>query len=292
MKWVTALFCKGLLTFSLLFIPGCNESDPDPEDSNSKWISAIVEYRPAPGQFINTSLGNPNAAGSLIGGKGLVSLGGYGGYIIFEFDHAVRNIEGVDFVIFGNAFDGNSEPGIVMVSPDGTSWYELKGSEYSKPGTQKNYEITYSRPLQTERSQTVAWTDNQSGTGQVDIVTAHTQCYYPLFLPGNPATLTFAGTLLSPNSVFEDNRFKQQPYDWGYADNLSEDYQQVVGNDSDTKMSNKFDISNAVDADGQPVVLETIRRIKVYTAVNQNVAGGVGETSTEICGALSLSANR
>ena len=34
----------------------------------------------------------------------------------------------------------------------------------------------------------------------------------------------------------------------------------------------------------------SVKQIKVYSAMNQWVGAGVGETSTEVCGALSLSA--
>ena len=89
-------------------------------ETSSKWISDIVEYRPAPGQFVNTAAwGTPERARSIIGPQELlgeqsgVSLGAFGGYIVFKFDHSVLNRSGYDFVIRGNAFDGSSEPGAV-----------------------------------------------------------------------------------------------------------------------------------------------------------------------------------
>lgn len=303
---MTTLFSRRSTQLFLLFsiglgsLTGCSSSDddtpptpvPPPSVQHSKWISKITSYNPAPGQFINTNQGDPEAAQKIVGGKGgLLSLGGFGGYIVFEFDHKVRNIAGVDFVIHGNAFDGSSEPGIVLVTQDGTTWYELKGSEYNKPETIHNYGITYTRPSQTESSEAIPWTDNQSATGEISTVTAHRQCYYPLFFDHDPLTLAFSGTLLAPNSYFENGKFDQKPYDWGYVDNASEDYEQIVNNDPDTKGSNKFDIDNAVDQNGNPVKLDWIQYIKVYTAVNHHVGGGVGEISTEISGAISLSAN-
>lgn len=278
------------LLCSTLLLAGCSKEPSTPP--HSKWISEIVEYRPAPGQFINTTLGTPEAASGIIGGRqGLVSLGSFGGQVTFRFDHDLRNIPGTDFVIFGNAFDSSSEPGIVSVSPDGTTWYPLKGSENDKPQTIHNYQITYTRPAQTDRAEAVAWADNQGQTGTIGTVSAHPQCYYPLFPTNNSGTLTFSGTLLAPNSVFENNQFKQKPYEWGYADNWSVDYNEIASGDPDTRGSNKFDLDNAVDANGNPVTLTSVRLIKVSTALNQMVGGGVGETSTEVGGALSLSAN-
>ena len=46
----------------------------------------------------------------------IVSLGGFGGYIIFGFDHDIPNKAGRDFKILGNAFNSSAEPGIVYVS--------------------------------------------------------------------------------------------------------------------------------------------------------------------------------
>ena len=140
----------------------------------SPYISKVYEYCPAPGQFINkmpryeegdtyeTIL--QKAEESISGTNDImISLGGYGGYVTFGFDHTVINIPGEkDFRIWGNAFyellnpdqrGGSAEPGIVMVSYDTNcnglpddEWYELAGSEYYKAETRHNYTITYRRP--------------------------------------------------------------------------------------------------------------------------------------------------
>ena len=123
----------------------------------SRYITQVYEFRPAPGQFVNTmpiyELGDTEKtmckkAQESISGKNdvMVSLGGFGGYITFGFDHNVANVAGeMDFKILGNAFyaaanpnpnapsDGGScEPGIVLVSLDRNNngipddeWYEL-----------------------------------------------------------------------------------------------------------------------------------------------------------------------
>lgn len=63
-----------------------------------------------------------------------VSLGAFGGYIDFYFQGGItndaKNPYGVDFVIYGNAFNANPEAGAVQVSEDGITWYELAGSRY------------------------------------------------------------------------------------------------------------------------------------------------------------------
>ena len=148
---------KKIITFSVLLL-----SVFQAKAQYSKFIQAVDEYVPAPGQFVNTlpqyEEGNTAAdmaqkcTECIAAGKGdMITLGAYGGYVTFHFDHPVANIPGQkDFAVWGNAFYDNSEPAIVMVSvdenqnglPDDT-WYELAGSEYYKSATVHGYEITY-----------------------------------------------------------------------------------------------------------------------------------------------------
>ncbi len=108
--------------------------------------SRVVSYLPI-GQFA-TGSGWGSATGKFTGGYAPtgVSLGALGGYIEFEFAKGITNNSnnpyGVDFVVYGNAFNGNPEAGAVQVSEDGKTWYELAGSmyydgnfKYTKPTT-------------------------------------------------------------------------------------------------------------------------------------------------------------
>jgi len=235
----------------------------------------------------------------------LVTLGAYGGYIVFGFDHLVENKPGkYDFKIWGNAyysnpalFAGSSEPGIVMVSYDANGngipddhWYELAGSEYCKPQTVKNYEITYYQP-DTNKIPTpnpnfpflidttfIKWTDNQGNIGYVAKNASHTKHrYFPQWL--SEETLVFNGTKLANNGVNEDGSgqfFLQFAYPWGYADNHPND-----------NIRSNFDIDWAVDEHGNKVTLSGIHFVKVYSGINQ-YCGLWGETSTEVMGAEDL----
>ena len=166
-----------------------------PEEKQSPFIARVFDYLPAPGQFVNElpkyEEGNTHAdmvaktATSLIGRDTyMITLGGWGGYVTFGFDHTIVNVKGkCDFRINGNAFGANDnhrpgapfggscEPGIVMVGydknkngkPDDDEWYEIKGSgnfsaeqepwySFAKENgndirTLRNYEITYHRPV-------------------------------------------------------------------------------------------------------------------------------------------------
>lgn len=85
-----------------------------------------------------------------------VSLGMAGGYVQFDMgtdengaDRLITNNPnnkyGIDFIVYGNAFVGNPEAGIVKVSQDGTNWYTLAGSRHYMNGTEWNQNISYIR---------------------------------------------------------------------------------------------------------------------------------------------------
>lgn len=258
--------------------------------TSSKFISTVFEYLPAPGQFINeASVGSLAQAQKLIGNtNNLLTLGAFGGYVIFGFDHSVNNQTGYDLAIYGNPIGGSTpwaEPGIVMVSQDKNGnglpddeWYELAGSEYGDPSTIKNYEITYTNP---KGYANVTWTDNQGKSGSVEINNFHKHNYYPEFAP-NQETLTLKGTLLRSSFGKNGSIFINSPFSWGYTDSWS------IGDDYQTNKYNGFDISWAVDKTGKKVDLKTIDFVKVYTAQNEKGNALMGEISTEIKGATDL----
>lgn len=258
--------------------------------TSSKYISKVFEYLPAPGQFINeAAVGSLEQAQKLVGNtNNLLTLGAFGGYIVFGFDHSVNNQTGYDLAIYGNPIGGTTpwaEPGIVMVSQDKNGnglpddeWYELAGSEYNDPATIKNYEITYKNP---KAYANVTWTDNQGNSGSVDINTFHKHNYYPEFAP-NQETLTFKGTLLRSTWGKYGSIFINSAFAWGYTDSWS------IGDDYQNNRYNGFDISWAVDKTGKKVDLKTIDFVKVYTGQNEKGNALLGEISTEIKGATDL----
>lgn len=259
--------------------------------------SEVFEYTPAPGQFIGDTktggfTGEERSAADAVAyaerrlaAKSYVSLGGFGGYIVVGFDHSIDNNEGYDFAVQGNSFDGSSEPGVVWVmrdengngQPDDT-WYELAGSETGKTETIQNYAVTYYRP--SEPMQPVQWTDNQGNSGEIDYLKQfHKQdYYYPAWIEADSYTLT--GTMLKARNYDKSGNgamWVQPAYDWGYADNYSEqDWLPTY------KAVNCFDISRAVDNQGSSVELEYIDFVKVVTACNTK-SGHLGENSTEVC---------
>ena len=263
--------------------------------SHSKYITGVDEYVPAPGQFVNTlpkyEEGDDAAAMAakcteyLAAGKMyVVTLGAYGGYITFHFDHSIANIKGRnDLYIAGNAIAGNSEPGIVMVSKDinhnglpDDPWYELAGSADADSigKVVYGYSITYTEaPLAP-----IPWSDNRGGSGTIARMPMHPQEYFPQWLSG---PLTFEGTLLPANAA--NIGTAERPYwhlnslRYGYVDN-------VANNDS---VGCSFNIEWAVDAERRPVELDFVDFVRVYSAMTQQ-CGMLGETSTEVAGAEDL----
>lgn len=265
--------------------------------SSYTW-NKVYEYTPAPGQFINeTATGGFDGTQTTIDAALLyaeqrltnnnwVSLGGFGGYIIVGFDHSISNSEGYDFAIQGNSFSGSSEPGIVCVMQDengdglpNDTWYELNASARNLATTQHDYAVTYYRPAAAGMS--VAWVDNRGNSGEVEYVSQfHSQeYYYPLWIEADSYTLR--GTCIE--SLAYDNSGNGSYWilpeqEWGYADN----YSAIDCNQTGDK-ANNFDIDNAIDYAGNPIHLDYVDFIKVYTAVNKQ-CGWIGENSTEVLG--------
>ena len=263
----------------------------------SKYISQVFDYLPAVGQFTNklpayvdgdtqTEM-TAKAGKALVGEKStMITLGGYGGYVVFGFDHTILNQKDKrDFKVLGNGFAGSSEPGIVMVAydknkngkPDDDEWYEIAGSEYTNPTTIKNYTITYHKPTVEDSNATpeyIKWEDNQGKSGFKAKNTFHKQPYYPIWFGQNQ--LKFSGTLLASNYTEKNGIWTGKQLAYGYVDN-------APNNSEDSNI----DIDWAVDKNGNPVKLMGIDFIKVYTATNQE-AGWLGEISTEVAGAYDL----
>lgn len=283
----------------------------------SPYISEVVEYRPAPGQFVNempkwepgdTEADMLRKCTESISGKNdvMVSLGAYGGYITFRFDHTVVNRPGQrDLRIWGNCFyeltdpenpGGSAEPGIVAVSYDANCnglpddpFYELAGSDYSNPLTRHRYTITYTRPdpsrppVEDESGflndiHYIPWSDSDGSSGYVAKNIFHDQSYWPQWLDTD--AISFTGTCLPPNGIDRSGNgsyYILYCFPWGYVDNHPNDREELT----------TFDISWAVDDFGQPVHLPGVDFVRVYTGVNQ-YCGWLGETSTEIARAADL----
>ncbi|WP_447641458.1 MULTISPECIES: hypothetical protein [Chitinophagaceae] len=262
----------------ILLIYGCSKENSvdtivTPTTDSNAYVTRFFEFNPAPGQFVNTSLGDDSMAKAILGSdQGLLSLGAWGGYVVYGFDHTVLDQDGPDILVVGNALATFAEPGIVWGMRDENSngkpddtWYELAGSETGRDGYIRNYSVTYSRPQAANGD--VSWKDNQGNSGKVLVNQYHTQNYYPDNIKADSYTLT--GTLLPSSGIDMTNPafILSIPFAYGYCDN-------TVGGDS-------VDIAHAIDAQGNTVQLKGIDFIKIQTGVLANM-GWLGELSTEV----------
>ena len=282
--------------------------------------SSVVSYLPI-GQYASGQ-GWGSAAGKFAGKTSLestgVSLGALGGYIEFKFDDGITddptNPYGVDFVVYGNAFNGNPEAGAVQVSEDGTTWYELAGSKYYDGGfsfdgnkaTGGKYSNVYTGTL---RDTTVNYTKGSDiqvtlgGNGPktfttatawwptVDeyadsvIAAAHQDSNVTISRTANQ--LTFGGV----TAVQDSNTTAE--YAFGYADVTPNGSPATYGDavnpytpyTSGKTGGDGFDLAWAVDiSTGLPVNVtgKVFKYVRVYSAVLDNAT--FGETSTEVCG--------
>jgi hypothetical protein len=133
--------------------------------ARSPFATSIVEYVPAPGQFVSDphfndpddAPGPPNGGGTEDGtDESLVTLGGFGGTLNLRFDHFVEddplNPFGVDAIVFGNAFWQQNDPqrhwaecATIEIAWDANAngrideeegWYLIPGSHIDDPATQ------------------------------------------------------------------------------------------------------------------------------------------------------------
>lgn len=325
MKRFTQIFSRGLvLTAALTAGASCSESNDggnDKPDTGSAYVTRVLDFRPAVGQFVNelpeyeagdTQETMNRKALEAIGNnrRGMISLGGFGGYVVVGFDHTIENRAGLcDFRVLGNAFYasgqsayGSSEPGVIEVARDvngnglpDDEWYEIAGSSYpaaaeswldqaleagNEVETVLGYEITYHRPATDPGVPTeeyIRWEDNRGGSGYIPMNGTHLQSYFPQWI--DAAELTFRGTRLPQNGIDLSgvgNNFALYKFGYGYADN-----------EPNTDDRSAIDIDWAVDASGNPVSLPGIDFIRIHTGVHQ-VNGWLGECSTEIMGVEDL----
>jgi len=257
-------------------------------------------YKPAPGQHINiSSLGTPAAAEQMAADPDkLVSLGSFGGYIILKFNEACLNDQenpyGVDFTVFGNAFSGSSEPGVVWVmqdensngKPDGT-WFEIAGSQHFHSQTIKNLSVTY---FKTE-TRDIFWKKDSGESGWIFANSFNLQEYYPSnnFFPDYPEdSVTFEGTMLYPFIDSTQQVIKTEALVFGYADNrprVKGIDMAVPDNPYTTEIEgaggDPIDISWAVDENGNYVHLDSIHFVKIVTGTLATT-GHLGEISTDV----------
>ncbi len=294
-SWSVNLLDLTILLVLFLFGNSCTNKSQMDLGEGSAYVNKVFDYKYAPGQHASLIpkdwKGNDFVGKPWINNKTFTSLGGWGGYIVAGFDHTINNLPGKDFVVYTQPGPA-SEPAVVYVMPDTNNdglpndgdWIELKGSEFDHTETIRNYQVTYHKQVGNGN---VTWKDNQGNQGELIPVFDSSSWWWQGY--GEQTEITFSGVRLpnayknsSTQSDIENWVVRPGLFTWGYAE--------CYGNqDFNTYLkANLFDISNAVDAEGNPVKLTGIRFIKVQSGIFQ-VAGWLNEISTEVSGAADLS---
>jgi len=261
----------------------------------------ISSYLPAPGQFVN--LDSYQKPEKTLRASGLVTLGAFGGNIVYQYDTPIENSPnnpyGIDFIVMGNCFTNTdestasaaAEPAAVMVSADGESWYELAGSQYYEASTRHNVTLTYTNNDTTfSAASDIPWADSEGESGILPKNDLHTQAYYP-----NPAYYNAYQTGAGKNTTytketvsFTGTMIASGFYPFGYADSHAE--VPSMGNQAANPYiehhemnynGDGFDLAWAVDENGNPVSLEEISYIRIYNPVLA-YGDSTGEKSAEI----------
>lgn len=240
------------------------------------------------------------------------SLGSLGGYVQYDFSsNPIQNLDtnpyGVDFVVYGNAFNGNPEAAAVQVYAqevlsDGTlgdyKWYELAGSMYYSDSAVRNATVYYTKdnaglhaavngvthsqdPFTTAATWFPTKSDmNHEATSGINNTLTNT---YITEYTAN--TLKFAGITSIPDSD------SNADYAFGYADVTpvpsvkdGTPVNPYTPYTSDKDGGDGFDLAWAVDiSTGEPVKVNNAKYVRIYSAVLYNT-GIFGETSPEITG--------
>ena len=240
------------------------------------------------------------------------SLGSLGGYVQYDFStnpiqDLPSNPYGVDFVVYGNAFNGNPEAAAVQVYAqevlsDGTlgayKWYELAGSMYYSDSAVRNATVYYTKDdaglhatvngvIHSQNPFTTAatWFPTKSGMNHEatsGINNALTNTYITEYTAN---TLKFAGITSIPDSD------SNADYAFGYADVTpvpsvkdGTPVNPYTPYTSDKVGGDGFDLAWAVELGSmKPVKINNAKYVRIYSAVLYNT-GIFGETSPEITG--------
>lgn len=288
-------------------------------DGAIAYLPGITQYANR-GDWGSISAGGDNLltpATKVKGYKGFAangfSLGSLGGYVQYDFStnpiqDLPSNPYGVDFVVYGNAFNGNPEAAAVQVyaqevRADGTlgeyKWYELAGSMYYSGSAVRNATVSYTlasngaitaKVNDTVHSQNpfvtnAAWFPTKSGMSHEatsGINNALTNTYITEYTAN---TLKFAGITSIPDSD------SNADYAFGYADVTpvpsvkdGTPVNPYTPYTSDKDGGDGFDLAWAVELGSmKPVKINNAKYVRIYSAVLYNT-GIFGETSPEITG--------
>lgn len=322
---------QGEISFSYSFTVNVVFDEAEiPGEGATAYITKVLDFMPAVGQYTNVlplyeegdtqETMNEKVLSAIGNNKGgMISLGGFGGYVVVGFDHTIQNKPGLrDFRVLGNAFysvsnpdpeapvGGSCEAGVIMVAydknkngvPDDDEWYEIAGSAHNDPQGEawyskalecgndvnlySNYEITYYRPEKEPQSteEKAQYIKWKDNYGNSGYKVKNA-FHNQSYFPQwfSGDELKFTGTCLPQNGIDESGK--------GTYYVLYKFHYGYADNEKNSDVESAIDIEWAVNDKGQKVSLPGVDFIKIYTGINQE-NGWLGECSTEITGVEDL----
>ena len=287
-------------------------------DGAIAYIPGLTQYANR-GDWGSISTGGNNLLTPATKGKGYTgfaangfSLGSLGGYVQYDFSsNPIQNLDtnpyGVDFVVYGNAFNGNPEAAAVQVYAqkvlsDGTlgdyKWYELAGSMYYSDSAVRNATVYYTKDdaglhatvngvthSQNPFTTAAAWFPTKSGMNHEATSGINNTLTNTYITEYTDTTLKFTGVTSIPDSD------SNADYAFGYADVTpvpsvkdGTPVNPYTPYTSDKDGGDGFDLAWAVEIGGTtPVKIDNAKYVRIYSAVLYNT-GIFGETSPEITG--------
>lgn len=287
-------------------------------DGAIAYIPGLTQYANR-GDWGSISTGGDNLltpATKVKGYKGFAangfSLGSLGGYVQYDFSsNPIQNLDtnpyGVDFVVYGNAFNGNPEAAAVQVYAqkvlsDGTlgayEWYELAGSMYYSDSAVRNATVYYTKDdtglhaavngvthSQDPFTTAATWFPTKGGMSHEATSGINNTLTNSYITEYTDTTLKFTGVTSIPDSD------SNADYAFGYADVTpvpsvkdGTPVNPYTPYTSDKDGGDGFDLAWAVELGSmKPVKINNAKYVRIYSAVLYNT-GIFGETSPEITG--------
>lgn len=244
-----------------------------------------------------------------------ISLGAAGGYVDYNFyaSNASTHTYGIDFIVCGNAFDGNPEAGAVKVfgftSPTDTTgeWYDLAGSLYYADNSMHNKDVSWKLDSNNDlyysvtnhgtapstwnlfRSSSLGWwpfTGNRGYDSINGMTTSTAFSTDDVSVSADRSQITFKDVCIVKDTDVNND------YKFGYFDvngSISANGNPVNPYHATANGGDCFDLSWAVNSSGEPVRLDHITKVRLYTAAALNSTGTgfdttltFGETSAEV----------
>lgn len=233
---------------------GTHEPNPPLRD-DVDIVDRIIDYVPAPSGYTTDYSAESGMHDGIYQGvtawSRFSSIGAFGGYMTFAFDNPIvndpHNPYGIDFIVYGNGYGFNKEPGGVLVSEDGKTWYTLAGSMHYELTT--DWSVPSKKLINGKIVQSVQIAKDEEGK------TANVWPLLPIF--GYADNYQCSGNANAEGS-YKVTAEAGNPYNAEAAGHI---------------IGDGFDLTWAVDETGKPVQLNQVTYIRVQNVTDIKAYG-------------------